>query len=184
MKIAITGHTTGIGKAIAEACEAAGHEVVGFSRSTGYHLFKDLELVVAAAADCDVFVNNRFNYAYEQSGQLDLLYKMFEQWIGRDKRIINIGSRAGTYHSMGKVDRYATHKHALDTACEQLNILRDMRPRVTNLKPGYVDTESTKHIANQPKLKPEAVAEAVMWILNQPRMVHISSISMAHMQFG
>ena len=59
MKIAITGHTAGIGKAIAESCEAAGHEVVGFSRTTGYHLFKDLELVVADAEDCDVFINNR-----------------------------------------------------------------------------------------------------------------------------
>ena len=33
-------------------------------------------------------------------------------------------------------------------------------------------------------LTPEAVAEAVMWAMNQPPMVHISSISMAHMQFG
>jgi NADP-dependent 3-hydroxy acid dehydrogenase YdfG len=184
MKVAITGHTDGIGKAIAEACEAAGHEVVGFSRSTGYHLFKDLELVVAEAEDCDIFVNNRFNYRREQSGQLELLYRMFEKWIGKDKRIINIGSRAGSYTGMGKIDRYAVHKHALDAACDQLNILRDMRPRVTNIKPGYVDTASIKHITDHPKLKPEDVAETVMWVLNQPRMVHISSISMAHMKFG
>jgi NADP-dependent 3-hydroxy acid dehydrogenase YdfG len=85
---------------------------------------------------------------------------------------------------VGKIDRYSIHKHALDAATDQLNLLRDMRPRVTTLKPGYVDTASVKHVTNNPKLKPEAVAEAVMWVLNQPRMVHISSISMAHMQFG
>jgi NADP-dependent 3-hydroxy acid dehydrogenase YdfG len=113
-----------------------------------------------------------------------MLYRMFELWSGQDKRIINIGSRGGTYISRGVVDQYAVHKHALDAACEQLNGRRDMRPRVSNIKPGYVDTESVKHITDNPKLKPEAIAEAVMWVLNQPRMVHISSISMAHMQFG
>jgi NADP-dependent 3-hydroxy acid dehydrogenase YdfG len=184
MKIGITGHTDGIGKAIAEACEAAGHEVVGFSRTTGYHLFTDIEGVVADAEDCDVFINNRFNYTREQSGQVELLYRMFEKWLGKDKRIINISSRAGTYTSVGKIDRYSVFKHALDTACDQLNLLRDMRPRVTNIKPGYVDTESIKHITDNPKLKPEAIAETVMWIINQPSMVHISSISMAHMRFG
>lgn len=184
MKIGITGHTSGIGKAIAEAAAEAGHEVVGFSRSTGYHLFTDLELVVANAAECDVFVNNRYNYKNDQSGQLELLYRMFETWQGQNKRIINIGSRAGSYISFGNIDRYAVHKKALDSACDQLNMLGDMRPSVSNLKPGFVDTNSVTHIKNKPKLKPEAVAEAVMWILNQPPMVHISSISMAHMQFG
>lgn len=182
MKVGITGHTEGIGKAIAEACEAADYEVVGFSRATGYHLFKDMELVVEAAEDCDVFVNNRYHYF--DTGQVELLYKMYEKWLGVDKRIINIGSRAGTYTCRGVIDRYAVHKHALDAACDQLNGMRDMRPRVTNLKPGYVDTASVKHRIDQPKLEPEVIAEAVMWVLNQPPMVHIPTISMVHMQFG
>ncbi len=125
MKVAITGHTSGIGSAIAKACTTAGHEVVGFSRDTGHHLFKDLELVVAEAADCDVFVNNRYNYKYEQSGQLELLYRMFESWRGQNKRIINIGSRAGTCTNRGAIDRYAIYKHALDTATDQLNGVAD-----------------------------------------------------------
>lgn len=182
MKIAITGHTDGIGKAIADACEAEGHEIVGFSRSTGYHLFQDMEGVIADAEDCDVFVNNRYEYCKPQ--QIELLYQMFELWRGQDKRIINISSRAGSYTAQGKIDRYAIHKHALDKACEQLNILPDMRPRVTNIKPGYVDTNSVTHVLNQPKLKPEDVAKAVMWVLNQPRMIHIAAISMSHMKFG
>ena len=184
MKIAITGHTEGIGKAIAEACMDAGHEVVGFSRSTGYHLFKDIELVVADAADCDVFINNRYNYNYEQSGQLELLYRMFETWQGQDKRIINISSRSGTYTSRGEIDRYAVYKNAIDTACDQLTGRRDKRPRITNIKPGYVDTDSVKHVTEFPKLAPENIADAVMWSLNQPAMVHIAVISLGAMQFG
>lgn len=180
MKIAITGHTDGIGKAIAEACEAAGHEVVGFSRATGYHLFKDMKLVADAAEDCDVFVNNR--YTYFDTGQLEMLYQMFELWKGEDKRIINIGSRAGTYPCRGMVDRYAVHKKALDAACDQLNGVPSMRPRVTNIKPGYVDTASVKN-NNALKLKPETIAEAVVWTLSQPRAVHISTIALAHMPY-
>lgn len=160
----------------------AGYEVLGFSRSNGYYLFTDMDSVVAEAKDCDVFVNNRYNY--NDFGQVEMLYKMVNAWSGQDKRIINIGSRAGTYPTMGKIDKYAVYKHALDTACDQLNIRRDLRPRVTNIKPGYVDTDAVKHITHSPKLDPIDVANVVMWIINQPPMVHISSISMAHMQFG
>lgn len=181
MKIAITGHTVGIGKAIADACEAESHEVVGFSRTTGYTLFNDIDKVVADSENCDVFVNNR--YDYYNAEQVELLYRMFESWRGQDKRIVNISSRAGTYSNRGIPDRYAIHKQALDAACDQLNGVRDMRPRVTNLKPGYVDTPGQKgHF--EPKLSPEKIAEIFMWILNQPRMVHISSVSMTHIKFG
>ena len=83
MKIAITGHTEGIGKAIAEACMDAGHEVVGFSRSTGHHLFKDIESVVAEAEACDVFVNNRYDYHNDRSGQIELYTECSRHGRGR-----------------------------------------------------------------------------------------------------
>ena len=37
-KIAITGYTSGIGKAIYEMGESYGHDMVGFSRATGFNL--------------------------------------------------------------------------------------------------------------------------------------------------
>jgi nucleoside-diphosphate-sugar epimerase len=38
MKIAITGHTAGIGKALAEIYANKGHEIVGLSRRNGYNI--------------------------------------------------------------------------------------------------------------------------------------------------
>jgi NADP-dependent 3-hydroxy acid dehydrogenase YdfG len=61
--------------------------------------------------------------------------------------------------------------------------MKDMRPRVINLKPGYVDTDSVRD-KMVPKLDPMVIADTFIWILKQPPMVHISSVSLAHMQFG
>lgn len=56
MKIAITGHTKRIGKAIYDAFPNS----LGFSKSTGYDINnKDSRAkIVQAISDCDIFVNN------------------------------------------------------------------------------------------------------------------------------
>jgi len=38
MKIAITGHTAGIGQAFANILESRGHDIVGISRRTGENI--------------------------------------------------------------------------------------------------------------------------------------------------
>ena len=57
MKIALTGHTKGIGLATKELLEADGHEVVGFSRTNGFNVMRPKN-IVKNALDCDVFINN------------------------------------------------------------------------------------------------------------------------------
>ena len=182
MKIAITGHTKGIGLAIADACRAARHEVQGFSRTTGYSLPQDMNRIMIDAFSCDVCDNNRYNY--HDDTQLEMLYRMYEIWKGQEKRIINLGSRAGMYPFRNKphVDRYAINKHALDAACIQLGGTRDMRPLVTNIKPGYVGTDSVADI-DVPKLTSKEVADTFMWILEQPPHIHISEIGIMHTRF-
>ena len=58
MKFAITGHTSGIGKAIAELCRTKGYQWIGFSRGTGYDISEDCDKIVNESSDCDVFINN------------------------------------------------------------------------------------------------------------------------------
>ena len=55
MKIAITGHTKGIGKACADVFSE--HEVIGFSRSNGFDI-QAIEPILDSSNDCDVFINN------------------------------------------------------------------------------------------------------------------------------
>ena len=176
MRVAITGHTSGIGLAIAEAFRARGAEIVGLSRSTGYDL-ADRDKVVSAAADCDIFVNNR--HQYNDDTQLQLLFRLADEWKGRDKTIVNLGSRAGECYVLGRQDPYSVYKHALDAACQQLFNRADQRPRVVNIRPGFVDTDSVKGTQVK-KLTPADVSNVVMWVLEQPPHVYISSVTLAH----
>ena len=80
-KIAITGHTRGIGKALTERLDQDNYEVKGFSQSTGYNLMRTstVKKVVNECLewDADVLVNN----AYVPDNQVRLLYTMYEQSV-------------------------------------------------------------------------------------------------------
>lgn len=64
MKIAITGHTSGIGKGILEYYSAE-HEVIGFSLENGYDI-NDYNRILEETKDCDIFINNAYS-RYTQS---------------------------------------------------------------------------------------------------------------------
>ena len=74
MKIAITGHTKGIGKACHDLL-SEDHEVTGFSRSNGYDI-NDPESIFSSAKDSDVFINN----AYSGTAQSALFDIFFQDW--------------------------------------------------------------------------------------------------------
>lgn len=173
----MTGHTSGIGLAIADAFRSRGDDVVGLSRSTGYHLPRDREKVVEAAAQCDVFVNSR--HQHDDDSQLQLLFAVAQKWKGQDKTIVNLGSCAGLSSRPGPPQADSALKVALDAACQQLFNRQDQRPRVVNIRPGWVDTESVKD-KQVPKLSPRDVANVVMWVIAQPRHVYVSSVTLAH----
>ena len=88
MKIAITGHTHGIGKAFAEQLSNRGHEIIGISRRDG----ENIRRVVHTATliePADLFINNaQSNYA-----QTELLYEVWKRWANwmppREKWIRN-----------------------------------------------------------------------------------------------
>ena len=61
MKVVITGHTWGIGKALYQHFQTlGGWEVIGLSRSNGYDIDKDFDKVVEKASGCFLFVNNDY----------------------------------------------------------------------------------------------------------------------------
>jgi NADP-dependent 3-hydroxy acid dehydrogenase YdfG len=173
---AITGHTSGIGLAISNRLQQAGYKIQGFSRSTGHALPGSVSRIIHEAMNCDIFVNNAFVY-YDNS-QIALLYAMYERWQDiAGKVIINISSRAGDCTMTGRSEPYSTYKKALDTACLQLANIPRPKCRVMNVKPGFVDTPS---VAGRqiPKLHANDVADAVMWMLNQPPHVFVTSVAL------
>ena len=88
MKIAITGHTAGIGKALSEIYANKGHEIVGLSRRNGYNI-RSITKVVSMIEPCDIFINN----AQVGFAQTELLFAVYKVWKDKkNKKIINIST--------------------------------------------------------------------------------------------
>lgn len=176
MRIAITGHTSGIGKATVDLLEQNGFKCSGFSRSNGYDISNQEHLTKLAneIIDFDVFINN----ASSEWSQVELLYTVFNHWKNKTRRIINISSNSGdgikTY-----AYKYAVEKAALDKATIQLNNIRDAKCRVTNIRPGWVNTPRIAHLKIQdPMLDVKDIAGTILYILSLPAHVNISLINL------
>lgn len=153
MKIAITGHTSGIGHAIATWFSQRNHDILGFSRQTGHDLMFPVSIkwITQDAAEADVLVNN----AYHRIAQVDLLYAMYQQWRNTDKVILTIGSNTGTHRDVD-----AVYKRALDKAVTQL---QNTTPccRIMLLRPGPVETLNAQ----------QYIAEIAGWMIEQPGLI-------------
>lgn len=90
MKIAITGHTSGLGKSFYDELSDRGHTVAGFSRTNGYDLrdYCKVGLMLDNIADFDIFINN----AKPDYVQSQILYRLVRTWT--KGTIISIGSQA------------------------------------------------------------------------------------------
>ena len=172
MKFAITGHTSGIGKAISKLCDIKGHSWIGFSRTTGYDIaeYSAKIEIVEQSFDCDVFINN----AYHEYAQVELLYKIWTKWRTQHKQIVCISSVPGRKSFLiDELFDYSVHKAALDHACEQLQT-SSSECTVTNIQPSYVDTLVHKGNNAIDKINPEHLANNILWCIEQP--VHIQMI--------
>ena len=153
MKIVITGHTSGLGKALHNFLVEQGHTVVGLSRSEGFDLDKNLDMFLLDG--WDVYINN----AYCGFKQVELLYALFENNQNRNCQIINIGSVSADGNK-DQVNEYAVHKAALDKACNQLQLI-DTDCKVAQVKLGRMDTPLVAHRTNVPKMDTKYLAEYI-----------------------
>jgi NAD(P)-dependent dehydrogenase (short-subunit alcohol dehydrogenase family) len=142
MKVAITGHTSGIGKAIADYFTARGDEVVGFSRSNGYVLPDAWQRIVNDSKDCDMFVNNARALGASDIAQSLILNALCNNWSGQEKRIINIGSISGR-NPTTKHPVYTVQKAALKMMSSIFQS-RQLKPRVFHIDFGRVLIPRTK----------------------------------------
>tara|TARA_B110000503_G_scaffold95034_1_gene143088 strand:+ start:6489 stop:7094 length:606 start_codon:yes stop_codon:yes gene_type:complete len=108
-KIIITGHTSGIGKAIYDKfTEVSCREIIGMSRSNGYDIEKDFDKVVEEATGAEIFINN----AYRDSQQLEL----FNALKDKVDMMVVMGSVSRHYPELIPTD-YVHDKQALAEAC-------------------------------------------------------------------
>ena len=165
MKIVITGHTNGIGKALYDELSKE-HEVQGFSKTTGYDISDSNDRLLIANAEYDAFINNAYNYninGYDKS-QLEMLKLLdFE-----NKIIINISSRITDvdFEMDEMTRRYRKDKKVLDDYCAG-------RP-IINIKPAHIATRMQDYIGRSP----QAVVDVVKYAL-EPRDFQLHTITLS-----
>lgn len=171
---AITGHTKGIGKALASLLEDNQYSVLGFSRSNGYNLCQNIEQIAEQSKDTDIFVNNAFFKNY----QVDMFKKIFSLWQhDKTKTIVNINSRAQYDDNIGR--EYSDVKKTLANIAKCGNMY-DRECRIINISPGYVATsrvpESYLKKHGAPYISAEQCAEYIKWAIDQP--IEIGELSL------
>ena len=170
-KIAIIGHTRGIGKAIADLYKDKEYDVIGMSRSNGFDLVHDQEKILETVEDCDLVVLN----AHSLRGQLTLLKRIYGRHSFDKMKVAVITSTSGLeddpdLHQFKLNDKleYSQYckikKELIEYISELQEELLDRPLSVYDICPDVVDTDMTKGLWNNlPKLTAQEVADAVRY---------------------
>jgi NADP-dependent 3-hydroxy acid dehydrogenase YdfG len=175
MKIAITGHSAGIGQALAKLYSAQGHEIIGLSRRDGNNI-RNIPKIADLIEPCDMFVNNA------QSGyaQTELLFEVWTRWQGQPKQIMLISTMmtlSPTATLPGSdMDHYRIQKMALEEACRQL-AHKSLHPTITLVRPGAVATQPGQNTADHADVN--KWAETLLNVLELSRRNNLSILELS-----
>jgi len=166
-KIAIIGHTKGIGKAIADLYKKKKYQVIGMSSSNGYDLQCSQVEIMEQLDDCPLVVIN----AYVGGGQMTLLKRIYGKYLFENKKVAVITSTSGTpigededLQNPEYIDYCKNKKNLIDYIEELQQELLNKPLSVYDVCPDVVDTDMTKGLwEDLPKLKAVEVAEAVRY---------------------
>lgn len=144
MKIAITGHTAGIGQALTNEYTQAGHEIIGLSQREGYNI-RNIPKISSLIEPCDIFINN----AQAGYAQTELLFEMSQRWQGTGKQIIVISTMMTQNPTSPlpslDMDHYRVQKVALEEAVKQIRNRR-VGVKITIVRPGNIATSPDKTV--------------------------------------
>ena len=163
MKIAITGHKRGIGKAFAESLAVRGHDIVGISRSDGENI-RRVAHTASLIEPCDLFINN----AISQYAQTELLFEVWHRWH-EDKEahhIWNISTRVCEWDkdqainglTMRESMQYRNQKMALELAHVQLH-QQPSNIKMQLIRPGTVRTQE---FSDPDSISPKDYVEGIL----------------------
>jgi len=175
-RIAITGHSAGIGQALAKIYEAQGNEIVGLSRRNGNNI-RSIPKIAEKIKDCDIFINN----AQAGFAQTELLFAVYKLWQGsKNKKIINISTMMtlepiSTLPGIEMIE-YHNQKLALEQAHRQLLHLHNW-PKLCLVKPGAIATQPGQ-TSPRPYADVDAWAEKLVDILNAGPDLEVGEIAL------
>ena len=180
MKIAITGHTAGIGKAFAEQLAERGHSITGISRREGENI-RRVPHTASLIEPCDLFINN----AQTGYAQTELLYEIWTRWQGKEKYIWNISTMMTEQPINSQPDgqddltmsQYRNQKLALEEASQQLRF-KNSWPQISVIRPGGVATQD--HYDNSKKADVKLWVKSIIDIFSHNDNINISEISVGY----
>lgn len=177
MKIAITGHTAGIGQALAEAYY--GNEIVGLSKREGNNI-RNVSKIADLIEPCDMFINN----AQAGYAQTELLFEMARRWQGTRKHIVVISTMMTQdpvcpIPGLG-MDEYRIQKIALEQAVQQLRY-RELEIRFTIVRPGDIATSADKTVPPSADVEQWARTLVGIFRMAEANNMYIPDISLGPM---
>jgi hypothetical protein len=172
VKVAITGHNTGLGKSLYNLFDNA----IGFDLSNGFDISEPAP-IIEQAKDCDVFINN----AYHKFCQVELFELIFKEWQNQNKIIVNISSLGAdaTITNLEPFGFYPIHKKALDDATTRLQYISN-KCKIILIKPGWIDTPMTKDYEVQ-KMNPDDLALEIKNIILSNK--NIRTLTLGELEF-
>lgn len=141
-KIAISGHSKGLGFEFHKRYTEMGYVVSGFSRSNGYDLrdWSSMQKMITEIQHYDIFIS----IAKPDFVQTTILYELWKVWKNQHKTIINIGSGITYFPVCPKnlfddpaMDAYRTAKISLNEASAQLSY-KSSWPKIILANPSHL----------------------------------------------
>lgn len=146
MRIAITGHKKGIGKAFADQLASLGHEIVGISRSDGENIRRTAH-TASIIEPCDMLINNAISFY----AQTELLFEVWHRWQHSEQEhlIWNISTKVCEWTEDKQINgltlrqtmEYRNQKMALELAHAQLRV-QPSNTKMELIRPGGVNTQT------------------------------------------
>lgn len=179
MKIAITGHTSGIGKSFAKKLSERGHDIVGISRREGENI-RRIPHTAKLIEPCDLFINN----AQSDFAQTQLLQEVWKMWQGSEKYIWNISTHMTqspvntTPDGHGDLDMnmYRIQKQSLEEMSKHLSY-KNVWPKVSIIRPGRVLTGTQTLDSGE---SPDVWVESVIKIFTLHDTISVPDISICY----
>lgn len=142
MRIAITGHSAGIGQALAKQYQQRGHEIVGLSKRDGNNI-RNIPKIADQIEPCDMFINN----AQAGFAQTELLFELAKRWTGSNKQIMVISSMMTQIpvNVMADHTEYWCQKTTLENTVKQLRYDR-IGIKFIVVRPGDIATNDKKTV--------------------------------------
>jgi len=176
MKIAITGHTAGIGRSLANSYSSRGHEIVGLSKRNGDNI-RNIMKISQQIEPCDMWINN----AQDGFAQTELLFEIARRWQGTRKHIMVISTIMTQQPSSSlpglDMDLYRVQKVALEESVRQIRN-RHLRINFTLVRPGNIATSADKTVPPAADVDRWAETLVKLFETTDPDLV-ISEISLA-----